>query len=118
MVHSVRVSVVTRGILQDEFHPCLVIEYIDGVDSLRYVVLERSIVCCIVEAAGACAIVPIKEAGVKRSQQSQQEQQRSRMQGKVFRKSAEKEESQASKKWRGVAKFQEKKLPSEGKAFV
>ena len=37
---------------------CLVIEYVDGVDSLRYVVLERS---CIVEDVGTCVIVPIKE---------------------------------------------------------
>ena len=37
------------------------IEYIDGIDGVRYVVLERSIVSCIVNDVGACVIAPIKE---------------------------------------------------------
>ena len=37
------------------------IEYIDGIDGVRYLVLECSIVSCIVKDVGTCVIVLIKE---------------------------------------------------------
>ena len=36
-------------------------EYIDGIDGVSYVVLERNIVGYIVKDVGACVIAPIKE---------------------------------------------------------
>ena len=39
----------------------LVVEDIDGVDGFRYAVLERTIICCIVEDVSICVIVPVKK---------------------------------------------------------
>ena len=46
----------------DGLYHCQLIEYINGVDGVRYVVAECSIlVCWSVEDAGACVLVTIKK---------------------------------------------------------
>ena len=64
MVRSVCALVEIWRMLCDGLYQCRVIEYVDGVDSVGYVVGKCSIACCAVEDVGACVIVTITKEGV------------------------------------------------------